>query len=100
MIIELLFWAIGLYILYKLVFGFIVPVARTTNNVRKQFRTMQEQMNSQGGGFNEYYNSSSSTSSSDNQSGFSVNERHSKPVGDKEDYIDFEEVKWDFSYKE
>lgn len=93
MIIEIIFWAIGLYILYKLIFDFIIPVARTTQTVRKQFRTMQEQMNSQGGGFNDYYNQASSTQTDQNQSGFSVNERHSKPVGDKEDYIDFEEVK-------
>jgi hypothetical protein len=93
MIIEFIFWAIGLYILYKLVFDFIVPVARTTNNVRKQFRTMQEQMNGQGG-FNEYYNQTSSANTSyENNSGFSVNERHSSPNGNKEDYIDFEEVK-------
>ncbi|MDH7463550.1 DUF4834 family protein [Chitinophagaceae bacterium 26-R-25] len=93
MIIEFIFWAIGLYILYKLVFDFIIPVARTTQTVRKQFRTMQEQMNGQGRGFNEYYNQTNSSQSSENNSGFSVNERHSKPVGDKEDYIDFEEVK-------
>lgn len=93
MIIEIIFWAIGLYILYKLVFDFIIPVARTTQTVRKQFRTMQEQMNSQGGGFNEYYNQTNSDQGAQNNSGFSVNERHSKPNGNKEDYIDFEEVK-------
>jgi hypothetical protein len=93
MIIEIIFWTIVLYILYKLVFDFIIPVARTTQTVRKQFRTMQEQMNSQGGGFNEYYNQANASQPSENHSGFSVNERHSKPVGDKEDYIDFEEVK-------
>ncbi|MBV4357727.1 DUF4834 family protein [Pinibacter aurantiacus] len=93
MIIEFIFWAIGLYILYKLVFDFIIPVARTTQTVRKQFRTMQEQMNGQGGGFNEYYNQTNGNQASENHSGFSVNERHSKPSGDKEDYIDFEEVK-------
>jgi hypothetical protein len=93
MIIEFIFWAIGLYILYKLVFDFIVPVARTTSNVRKQFRTMQEQMNGQGG-FNGYYNQTSgANTASENHSGFSVNERHSRPNGNKEDYIDFEEVK-------
>jgi hypothetical protein len=40
-----------LYLLYKLVFDFIIPVARTTKQVKKQFgemnSRMQEHMNQQ-----------------------------------------------------
>jgi transcription initiation factor TFIID subunit TAF12 len=36
--------ALFLYILYRFVTGFIIPVARTTSQVKQQFRTMKEQM--------------------------------------------------------
>lgn len=89
MILEIIFWAIGLYILYKLVFDFILPVARTTNNVRKQFRSMQDQMNDN----YQQYNTTTQTSDSAPYNRSNVQERHSNPVGNKEDYIDFEEIK-------
>ena len=89
MIGEIFLWTIGLYILYKLVFDFILPIARTTNTVRKQFKNVQEQMNAHQQQYStdqgNYNNTSSSTHSSF--------DKHSKPVGAKEDYIDFEEVK-------
>ena len=33
------------YMLYQLVFKFIIPVYRTTRQVKRSFRSMQEQMN-------------------------------------------------------
>jgi hypothetical protein len=39
---EIFFLAIVFYLLYRFVFNFIVPVARTTRHVRRQFRNMQE----------------------------------------------------------
>lgn len=39
---EIFFLAIVFYLLYRFVFHFIVPVARTTRHVRQQFRNMQE----------------------------------------------------------
>lgn len=43
---EIFFLAIVFYLLYRFVFNFIVPVARTTRHVRQQFRNMQEQQES------------------------------------------------------
>ncbi|HVU97343.1 MAG TPA: hypothetical protein VHE34_19075 [Puia sp.] len=40
---EIFFLAIVFYLLYRFVFNFIVPVARTTRHVRQQFRNMQDQ---------------------------------------------------------
>jgi hypothetical protein len=39
---EIFFLAIVFYLLYRFVFNFIVPVARTTRHVRQQFRNMQD----------------------------------------------------------
>lgn len=74
--------------LYRLVFGFIIPVVRATRQVKKGFRNMQEQMNAQYGqqapGGNPF------GSSGTQQSSFAPN---SGSKGSDEDYIEFEEVK-------
>jgi hypothetical protein len=80
---EICFLAIVLYLLYRFVFNFLLPVVRTTRQVRQQFRNMQEGMN--GGPQSqqpdrEYFESAQKQ------------DRPSKkpPAGD---YIDFEEIK-------
>ena len=69
-----------IYLLYRLVFHFIIPVYKTTRQVKNQFKDMhnrmQEQMNRQKESFQ------SATTKK--------NESPQKPVGD---YIEFEEVK-------
>jgi hypothetical protein len=62
------------YMAYQLVFKFILPIYRTTRQMRRSFRDMQERMNG-------------------NQAGqpFSkAQPQKQEPVGD---YIDFEEVR-------
>ena len=59
---------------YRLIFDFILPIYRTTKQVRRGFRDMQEQMNGQ----------------TPNQPNGATPKPEQKPVGD---YIDFEEVK-------
>jgi hypothetical protein len=39
--------ALAVYVLYKLVFDLIIPIFRTTRQVRKQFRNMQQHMHQQ-----------------------------------------------------
>ena len=39
---EIFFFAIVFYILYRFIFNFVVPIARTTRQVKQQFRNMQE----------------------------------------------------------
>ena len=41
---SILFYAILLYFLYRFIFGFLVPVVRTTSQVKKQFNSMKDQM--------------------------------------------------------
>ena len=68
-----------LYILYKLIFDFIIPIYQTTKKVKKQFGEMHNKMQEQMNTFNHQQNNSSQTS-------------RQEPVK-KEDYIDFEEIK-------
>lgn len=78
---ELLLLAIVFYLLYRFVFHFLLPIARTTKHVREQFRNMQ-------GGTAQEQQTQSRT-----QQTKRPDERHSSPHGRAEDYIDFEEIK-------
>ena len=82
---RVVFELFALYLLYKLVFDFIIPVAKTTKQVKKQFSEMntrmQENMQQQQAQQSQYQanNYSSNTPS---------------PAPKKsDDYIDFEEIK-------
>lgn len=75
---EIFFLAIVLYLLYRFIFNFLLPVVRTTRQVRQQFRNMQENMGPQQG-FEQSQPKQPSRPSSGKPS-----------VGE---YIDFEEVK-------
>jgi hypothetical protein len=78
---EIFFLAIVLYLLYRFVFNFLLPVVRTTRQVRQQFRNMQEGM----GG--EQFNGGERVQTQKKQ------ERPGGGKPPKEDYIDFEEIK-------
>lgn len=69
-----------IYILYKFIFDFVIPIYNTTKKVKKQFGDMQEKMNQQMNGFNQ-------------QQQTKTTPPPVKPVESKEDYIDYEEVK-------
>ena len=72
-----LFYLFLAYLLYNLVFKFIIPIYRTTRQVKKGFREMQERMQQH-------------TQPSNQQSHSS---KQKEPKGKEGEYIDFEEVK-------
>ena len=77
---EIFFLAIVLYLLYRFVFNFLLPVVRTTRQVRQQFRNMQEGM----GGERQQFSAEEPV------------RKQERPAGGKppaSDYIDFEEIK-------
>jgi len=76
--ITYLFYFFLAYLLYQLVFKFILPIYRTTKQVKRGFRDMQERMNGH-----------VKTNGSEKPPDPSKNS-HTKKAGD---YIDFEEVK-------
>ncbi len=68
-----------LYILYKLVFDFIIPIYQTTKQVKKKVNEMQRNMNEQVNG--------------QQQNQFTSASKEPSPKTKEDDYIEFEEVK-------
>lgn len=79
-IFKILLYAFLLYIAYRFIFGFIIPVYRTTRQVKKQFREMHERMNEHMRQQEEQFNQAS-------------NQQPQKPQNKKGDYIEFEDIK-------
>jgi len=82
MILSFLFYAILTYLAYRLVFGFIIPVYRTTKKVKRGFRDMQERMQEQARQYQQYPGQQQPASGPS-----------SSGTPGKGDYIDFEEIK-------
>ncbi|GAA4743866.1 hypothetical protein [Flavisolibacter ginsenosidimutans] len=79
MILSFLFFTFVAYLIFKLVFDFIIPVYKTTRQVKQKFRDMNEQMRGQQG----------QQASQNNQPKNNTDKKKST-LGE---YIDFEEVK-------
>jgi hypothetical protein len=69
-----------LYLLYKFIFDFIIPVYRTSKKVKRQFGEMQAKMQEQ---MNKY----------NSQNGQQNSSASAQPKIKKEEYIDYEEIK-------
>ena len=74
-----LLYAFLIYLAYKLVFHFIIPIYKTTRHVKKQFREMNSRMESH-----------MNQQQANTQTSASQTENKKAPAGD---YIDFEELK-------
>lgn len=79
MIFKILLYAFLFYVLYRLVFHFILPIYRTTQQVKRGFREMNERMNQQYG-----------AGRPDQQASAQKEKEDPDQLGE---YIDFEEVK-------
>ena len=77
--LRYLFYAFLIYLAYRLVFHFIIPIYKTTKQVKKQFREMHGRME-------DHINQQQS-----NQQTMPPKQEDKKTVAG--DYIDFEEVK-------
>lgn len=77
MILEWLFTFLVVYLLYKLIFDFIIPVSRASSQMRNKINQMHQQQQQQ------YHQQTTNQQSSKQET--------VKPS--KEDYIDFEEIK-------
>jgi Sec-independent protein translocase protein TatA len=77
--LRYLFYAFLIYLAYRLIFHFIIPIYKTTRQVKKQFREMHSQMEDQ------------MNQQQPNQQTMPPKQEDKKaPAGE---YIDFEEVK-------
>lgn len=84
MYFRFLLYAFLIYLLYRVVFYFIIPVVKTTKHVKNQFRDINSRMQ-------ENMNQASYTDSSNDMK--AENSKNTSSKGKAADYIDFEEVK-------
>ncbi|MEO6491154.1 MAG: hypothetical protein ABIO04_14525 [Ferruginibacter sp.] len=78
-ILRLLFELFVIYLVYKLIFEFIIPVYKTTKQVKQKMQDMHARMQE-----------NQSDPIQNNRTNASVAEPHKSA---KEDYIDYEELK-------
>jgi hypothetical protein len=75
---------LAVYFLYNIIFKFVIPIVRTTRNVKKQFSTMHQQMQDQFGHF------TGNTKTTTKEEPITNSTTGTKPV--QKEYIDFEDV--------
>jgi len=80
---RIVFELFALYLLYKLIFDFIIPLARTTRQVKKQFSEMSNRMQ-------ETMQQQKAQQQTNN---FPKNTAPAATSAKNDDYIEFEEVK-------
>lgn len=80
MLAEIFLLVITFYLLYRFVFNFLVPVIRTTRQVKQQFRNMQDA-------------AAPGQQQQQAQQPKNWQDRHSSTKGAADDYIEFEEIK-------
>lgn len=80
-IFRLAFELFILYLVYKLVFDLIIPVAKTTKQVKKQFVDMNAQMEAK------------MKEEQVQNNNFKSSKTAAQPTNKSDDYIEFEEIK-------
>lgn len=85
---KIILWAVGLYILYKLIFDFILPIYTNAKRIRRQFQDVQENMQAQQRAHAEAQQQYHQTQQQQHQNTTGTGRKSG--VGE---YIDFEEVK-------
>jgi len=76
MLFEILLWGFVIYLVYKFLFEFLLPVGKVARNMKQKMNEMKEQQTQQ-----QSFNQNPSTTEA------------TKPKVDEKDYIDFEEIK-------
>lgn len=85
MILKYAFLAFVFWLLYKFVFGFIVPVYQSTKHVRRQMGDIQEHLRRQ---YQQQEQAQRQAAQAQQQQ-----QRSASGRSDKGDYLDFEEIK-------
>jgi hypothetical protein len=83
---KIILYAFLAWILYQFIFKLVIPIYRASRKIKKGFREMQEKMNQQYQEQQQQHNPSPGSKTGDTPKA---------PAGD---YIDFEEVKYDYSH--
>ncbi|MES2773441.1 MAG: hypothetical protein V4722_04630 [Bacteroidota bacterium] len=82
---QVILIALGIYLLYRFIFGFLIPVINTTSQVKKQFSAMKEKME-------EAYNQQAPRQQATANHGTHLGRTTSGKPGAKEDYIEYEDL--------
>jgi len=77
---KVLLWALAIYMLYRFIFGFVVPVSKTASQIKQKMSEMKQQQAFQQ---HEYAR----------QQEQQQQKSAASPTAKKDDYLDFEEVK-------
>ncbi len=85
---QIILIAFLLYLLYRFIVGFLLPVLKTAGHVKQQFNAMKDQMDAQ----QSTYENHTETNSNAQQNPFKKWSTSGKK-GSKEDYIEYEDVK-------
>ncbi|MEO7310181.1 MAG: hypothetical protein ABIX01_07290 [Chitinophagaceae bacterium] len=82
---QVILIALSIYLLYRFIFGFLIPVINTTTQVRKQFTTMKDKME-------EAYNQQKPGQPATAGNAAPLGKTTSGKPGATEDYIEYEEL--------
>lgn len=88
--LKILIEGLFLYLLYKLIFNFIIPVYRSFKKARKQMQDMQNRMNEQMQGREQNYSNQQHQYQSQKKD---QSWSHPEKPSEEGEYIDYEEVK-------
>jgi len=77
---KVLLWAFAIYMLYRFIFGFVIPVSKTASQIKQKMSEMQQQQAFQQ---HEYAHQQEQPQQKPTDS----------PTAKKDDYLDFEEIK-------
>ena len=88
---DILFLTIVVYLAYRFIFNFLLPIVRATHQVRQQFRNARGPMSGDHSGSHDPGGTRRGPQAGAARPGSGDGKRPYKPPA--EDYIDFEEVK-------
>lgn len=84
---QIIIIAFLLYLFYRFIVGFLLPVLKTAGQVKQQFNAMKNQMDGQQPANENYANTSRSTEANHLKKWSTSGKK-----GSKEDYIEYEDV--------
>lgn len=87
------FLGLALYLLYRFIVNFVIPVVKTTRQVRRQFRDMRDAVNGQNGPFQQGEFQQAPFQPFQQQEPRPQTQSQKPANNQMGEYIDFEEVK-------
>lgn len=90
---QIILIAFLLYLLYRFMVGFLLPVLKTAGHVKQQFNAMKDQMGAQQSTYGNAHTGTPPPPNNNKQANPFKKWSTSGKKGSKEDYIEYEDVK-------